>query len=101
AGSQGHEGDLTLRLDSLHTADGRTFSFDDQRFEIDGRNRKIVSGLLGLVPYAGVGARFIRGSDVRVDPSTPIETVLLRSATSAVITLDPLRNLRPSPSSNR
>ncbi|MBD5607041.1 MAG: hypothetical protein IAI48_18440, partial [Candidatus Eremiobacteraeota bacterium] len=75
AGSQGHEGDLTLRLDSLHTADGRTFTFDDQRFEIDGRNRKIVSGVLGLIPYAGIGARFIRGSDVRVDPSTPIETV--------------------------
>ncbi len=97
AGSQGHEGDLTLRLDSLHTADGRTFTFDDQRFEIDGRNRKVVSGVLGLIPYAGVGARFIRGSDVRVEPTTPIETVLLRSATSAVITLDP----QASPSSNR
>ena len=80
AGNGGHEGDLTLRLDSLRTADGRTVTFDDQRFKIDGRNRKVASGVLGFVPFVGIGSFLIRGSDVRVDPATKIETVLARAA---------------------
>jgi hypothetical protein len=81
AGNQGHEGDLTLRLDSLNTTGDAGVTFDDQRFQINGRNRKAAATILGFVPYAGLGAMFIRGSDVRVEPSTPIETVLLRPAT--------------------
>ncbi|MBD5655448.1 MAG: hypothetical protein IAI50_09785 [Candidatus Eremiobacteraeota bacterium] len=81
AGTSGHEGDLTLRLDSIPTTDGRFISFADQRFDINGRNRKIQSGVLGFVPFVGIGARFIRGSEVRVDADTPIDTVLLRDAT--------------------
>lgn len=86
AGSGGHEGDLTLRLDSLRTADGHVITFADQRFQINGRNRKVTAGVLGFVPYAGIGAHLIRGSDVRVDPTTPIETVLARSATITAVT---------------
>jgi hypothetical protein len=81
AGSGGHEGDLTLRLDSLRTSGGHVVTFDDQRFEINGRNRKITSAVLGFVPFVGLGADFIRGNDVRVDPTTPIETVLKHPAT--------------------
>lgn len=92
AGSAGHEGDLTLRLDSLHTPDGHVVVFADQRFQINGRNRKVTAGLLGFIPYAGIGARLIRGSDVRVDATTPIETVLTRPAT---ITND--SSLAPTP----
>ncbi len=91
AGSSGHEGDLTLRLDSLRTADGHTVLFNDQRFKINGRNRKVTAGLLGFIPYAGIGARLIRGSDVRVDPATPIETVLERPATiTAIVSASPV-----------
>jgi hypothetical protein len=86
AGTSGHEGDLTLRLDSIPTADGGLLTFADQRFAINGRNRKIQSGVLGLVPFVGVGAMFIRGSEVRVDADTPLETVLLRDATVAAVT---------------
>jgi len=83
AGNQGHEGDLTLRLDSLDAAADAGITFADQRFQINGRNRKAAATILGFVPYAGLGAMFIRGSDIRVDPSMPIETVLLRPATFA------------------
>ena len=80
AGSQGHEGDLTLRLDTLALADGGTLSFDNQKFEVNGRNRKAASGILGFIPLVGYGAMFIRGNDVRIDPGTPVETVLDRGA---------------------
>jgi hypothetical protein len=83
AGPNGHEGDLTLRLDTLQTADGRVVTFADQRFEIDGRNYKIASGVLGFTPFVGVAARIIRGKEISVDPATPIETVLLHPATIA------------------
>ena len=92
AGTSGHEGDLTLRLDRLKTQDGRTYTFDDQQLKIDGRNRKVASGVLGFVPFVGIGARFIRGSDVRVETTRPIETVLTRPATSAAITPDAAAN---------
>ena len=80
AGSGGHEGDLTLRLDTLDLGGGQTLHFDNQRFEINGRNRKAASSILGFVPIVGYAAMFMRGSDVRIDPSTPIETVLARPA---------------------
>jgi hypothetical protein len=80
AGNEGHEGDLTLRLDTIDTVDHALVTFEDQRFEINGRNRKIMSSVLGFVPDAGIGAIFIRGSDARLDDKTPITTVLLRPA---------------------
>jgi hypothetical protein len=83
AGPNGHEGDLTLRIDSLRTADGRIVTFADQNFEINGKNYKIATGVLGFVPFVGIGAHIIRGNEITVDPSTPIETVLLHPATIA------------------
>src|ERR1700681_3149389 len=65
AGTSGHEGDLTLGLGSVRTVDGNRLAFADQRVEINGRNRKAASHLLGLIPFAGMGARFIRGNDSR------------------------------------
>jgi hypothetical protein len=76
AGTSGHEGDLTLRLDTIQTSDGRTILFEDQQLRINGHNKKIMAGVLGFIPYAGLGARFIRGADVRIDPETPIVTML-------------------------
>ena len=81
AGSSGHEGDLTLRIDSAQTVDGNVLKFDEQRFEVNGRNRKVAVQVLGFVPYAGLMSGLIRGSDVRVSIDRPIETVLLRPAT--------------------
>jgi hypothetical protein len=37
----------------------------------------VMSGVLGLIPFAGLGARFIRGSEIHIGTKTPIETVLL------------------------
>jgi hypothetical protein len=86
AGTSGHEGDLTLRLDSIPTVSGRQLIFDDQRMRINGRNLKVASGVLGFIPWAGLGARFIRGSEISIDPQTPLTTVLDRNA----VTLRPL-----------
>jgi hypothetical protein len=86
AGTSGHEGDLTLRLDSIPTVSGRQLIFDDQRMRINGRNLKVASGVLGLIPWAGLGARFIRGSEISIDPQTPLTTVLDHNA----VTLRPL-----------
>jgi hypothetical protein len=98
AGQAGHEGDLTLRIDSIPATDGRFVTFDDQRFEINGRNRKIQAGVLGFVPFAGLGAHFIRGSEVRVDASTPIETVLLHDAPlAASVSVPPPPTAPPTP----
>jgi hypothetical protein len=80
-GTLGHEGDLTLRLDCIHLSDARIMHFADQQFEINGGNRKAESRILGLVPDAGIAALFMRGKEVHVDPTTPIQTVLLRPAT--------------------
>jgi hypothetical protein len=94
AGTSGHEGDLTLRLDSIATPDGHEILFNDQRLRINGLNRKIMAGLLGFIPYAGIGARFIRGEDVRIAARTPITTVLDRPAalvTRQPVALDPAR----------
>ena len=80
SGSQGHEGDLTLRIDTLRTTDGHYVNFDDQRIGINGKNRKIESAALGFTPFVGLAAMFIRGSDIKIDANTPIETVLLHPA---------------------
>lgn len=82
AGSSGHEGDLTLRLERMPAANGAPVLFCRQQMHINGRNRKIMSGVLGLIPFAGVGARFIRGSEIRLSTKTPIETVLLEPTVS-------------------
>ncbi len=89
AGNQGHEGDLTFELDSIPTSDGRTVAFDRQLFQINGRNRKAQSNVLQLVPYVGLGAMFIRGSEQRVEASRPIETILLRPAPITAVTVEP------------
>jgi len=81
AGSSGHEGDLTLRLDTVTTPDGDTLEFHDQRIRLNGRNRRVTTSVLGFVPYAGIGARFIRGQESVVQPSTEIRTVLTADAT--------------------
>ncbi len=80
AGTQGHEGDLTLRFDSVSTVDGRRLVFDDQRARINGRNRKAASFFGGFIPFVGMGAGFIRGADIAIEPTTVIENVLERSA---------------------
>jgi hypothetical protein len=99
AGSSGHEGDLTLRLGSVRTPDGNRLAFADQRVEINGRNRKAASHLLGLIPFAGMGARFIRGGESRVDPDRPIETVLKNAATVEAGSEDPSPTPSASPAS--
>jgi hypothetical protein len=81
AGAAGHEGDLTLRLDSIAAPDGGRFVFADQRFEVNGRNRKVASFALGAVPFVGMASHFVvRGAEVRIDPTTRLETVLERPA---------------------
>jgi len=77
-GTSGHEGDLTLRLDELRAVNGSQVTFCNQQLRINGRNNKIMSGVLGFIPWAGLGARFIRGSEIHLNTKTPIETVLLK-----------------------
>jgi len=79
-GTSGHEGDLTLRLDAVPTVDGRSVIFDDQQLHINGQNTRAVAQVLGFVPFLGTGARFIRGNEIRLEPTLPIRTVLLRPA---------------------
>jgi hypothetical protein len=75
-GTSGHEGDLTLRLDGVPAVNGAQVMFCQQRLRINGRNRKVMAGVLGFIPFAGIGARLIRGSEIRISTKTPIETVL-------------------------
>lgn len=82
AGNAGHEGDLTLRLDVIPTVDDRQMIFADQLLRINGKNKKIMSGVLGFVPFAGLGARFIRGQAVVIEPDQPIQTILDRDAST-------------------
>jgi hypothetical protein len=81
-GTSGHEGDLTLRLDGIPAVNGAQVIFCQQRLRINGRNRKVLAGVLGFIPFAGVGARLIRGSEVRISTATPIETVLSQPTAS-------------------
>jgi hypothetical protein len=80
AGNKGHEGDLTLRIDSVASADGGRILFDDQHFEMNGTNEKAASTLAGFIPFVGFFAQFMRGQDERITVSTPIHTSLLRPA---------------------
>jgi hypothetical protein len=85
AGYNGHEGDLTLRFDSVPTVDGQVLQFDDQRIEINGRNRKVVSFLAGFVPYVGLAAGFIRGSEMSIAPTTIIHTLTKKDASTGSV----------------
>jgi hypothetical protein len=88
-GTLGHEGDLTLRLDSVRASDVKIVRFTDQQFEVNGGNRKAESRILGLVPDAGIAALFMRGKEVRIDTKTPVQTVLLHPATLADASAEP------------
>jgi hypothetical protein len=99
AGTGGHEGDLTLLLESVKMTKGRSLVFLNQRLEINGRNRKIMSGVLGFVPFVGVGAMFIRGSEIRIDVNTPVETVLQEGAVIVSTTAPPHSFAPPLPPS--
>jgi hypothetical protein len=80
AGNRGHEGDLTLRIDSVPTADGGKILFDNQTFEINGVNAKAASMAAGMIPFVGFFAQFIRGQEEHLGVNRIIETVLLRPA---------------------
>jgi hypothetical protein len=80
AGHSGHEGDLTLQLVSVTMSGHRQLNFVNQRFEVNGRNQKIVAGVLGFAPYIGIGAMFIRGSDITIGVKNPVLTVLKNPA---------------------
>jgi hypothetical protein len=80
-GTLGHEGDLTLRLNRVRVSEAKTVNFADQQFEVNGGNRKAESRILGLIPDAGIAALFMRGKEVRIDTTTPMQTVLLHPAT--------------------
>jgi hypothetical protein len=82
AGSSGHEGDLTLRFDGVDATQGRHLVFDRQVIEINGHNNKVASAVLGFTPIVGLGARFIRGKDVTIEPSRVMTTILLHPATA-------------------
>jgi len=96
AGNSGHEGDITLRLDTVAAADGRTLVFDDQRVAINGRNRKIISAAAGFIPIVGFGSFFIRGSDVEIAPTTVISTVLGKPAHEVEPSPQPSASPEPS-----
>ncbi len=81
AGAGGHEGDLTLRLDYVETPARSELGFNDARFEMNGTNHKIASGVLGFVPYAGLGSHFIRGREMYVGTDVPVLFVTTRPAT--------------------
>ncbi len=81
AGTSGHEGDLTLRIDYVDTPNRHELGFNDSRFEVNGTNRKIASGVLGFVPFAGLGARYIRGREIYVGTDVPVLFVTTRPAT--------------------
>ncbi|MBV8373569.1 MAG: hypothetical protein JOY69_09930 [Candidatus Eremiobacteraeota bacterium] len=95
AGNKGHEGDLTLRIDSVPTVDGGKVLFDDQHFEINGTNAKLASAAAGFIPFVGFFAQFIRGQEEHLSARNEIETVLLRPATIAAA---PPTCTSPSPS---
>jgi|GEM_PF-3995547 hypothetical protein len=75
SGAGGHEGDLTLRLDGVPAVNGTQVIFCQQRLRINGRNRKLLGGLLGFVP-------FIRGSEIHISTKASIETVLTQPTAS-------------------
>jgi hypothetical protein len=80
-GTLGHEGDLTLRLNGVRLSQSKAVHFADQQFEVNGGNRKAESRILGIIPDAGIAALFMRGKEIHIDTTTPIQTVLLHAAT--------------------
>lgn len=91
AGRGGHEGDLTFRFDGVEATQGRHLVFDRQLVEMNGRNNKVASAVLGFTPVVGLGAMFIRGHDITIEPRQVLTTVLLHPATAA-----PLANVFPA-----
>ena len=101
AGSQGHEGDLTLAIDSIRTPSDALVTFGAERYRINGRNRKIASALLGFVPYVGFGSRYIRGSEIVLAAGEPVNAVLQQPATvSHVAPDDPTPVPNPTPTAS-
>jgi hypothetical protein len=97
AGSKGHEGDLTLRIDSVAAVDGGKIVFDNQHFEVNGVNEKLASTVAGFIPFVGFFAQFMRGQDEHLKVSDAIQTTLLRPA---IITPPPPICAPPSPTSS-
>jgi hypothetical protein len=81
SGMRGHEGDLTLELDSTCSADGRFVAFDHEKIEIDGKRRSNQASVLSHVPIVGIGAMLMRGSSMTIDPKQTINVVLQHDAT--------------------
>lgn len=79
-GTLGHEGDLTLRLNGVRVSESKAVHFADQQFEVNGGNRKAESRILGIIPDAGIAALFMRGKEIHIDTTTPMQTVLLHPA---------------------
>lgn len=98
AGTSGHEGDLTLRLDSIATPNGNRLTPDDEQVEINGTNHKVASAVLGFVPWVGLGAIFIHGHQIRIGTDTPVLVVIKNSAmvTSQVEAAAPVPVASPS-----
>jgi hypothetical protein len=80
AGTSGHEGDLTLRLDGIAAPNGNRLTPDDEQVEINGTNHKVASAVLGFVPWVGLGAIFIHGHQIRIGTDTPVLVVTRNSA---------------------
>ena len=83
AGMRGHEGDLTLRMDSIPTVNKDQILQINQTVEINGRNIKLYSAALGFVPFVGLGASFLHGQNIAIPPDKPITTVLKQDAALA------------------
>jgi opacity protein-like surface antigen len=79
-GTGGHEGDLTLRLDSVTSLHHGVLAFSNQVLKINGRNRKVMSSVLGFIPTVGFASTFIRGQEIHIEPATPVRTVLVNPA---------------------
>jgi len=82
----GHEGDLTLRLDWIQTNDGRFVAFNNQQVKINGKKRSGEVSFLRLIPYVGMGANLMNGSNSEIDQNRVISTTLTQEA--KVVQLD-------------
>ena len=79
AAYDGHEGDLTLRLDSVQAPDGRILTFADQRLEVNGRkfrgDKSLFHTTIMTMPED------LQGQDVSIDTGRTLTMVLTSSAT--------------------
>jgi hypothetical protein len=97
AGTGGHEGDLTLQLLSVRVSARTKLRLDNQRIEVNGKNEKVAAGVLGFVPYVGLGAHFIRGADITIPTNVPVRTILTSPATVTSADATPVPAPTPSP----